>query len=323
MTRVFIYEYACAQADAVGLPASVRTEGQAMLKALVEDFARGPCVEVLTLQREQPGVEERSFKRLAAAADWSLVIAPEFDHLLVSRCQWVGDAGGRLLGPSVDAVRVAGDKWLTYRLLERHGVPTPRTWLAEESAESPRQPGLLVRKPRWGAGSQEVSLIQPGEAVEYQPGFLLQEFVSGIAASVAFLMGPTTVVPLLPAYQRLSADGHFHYLGGCIPLDQALRARANDLAKRAVAVVAGLRGYVGVDLVLGEANDGSLDRVIEINPRLTTSYVGLRQLATANLAELLLQIATGEAISPLHWRSNRVVFAADGNVVRSEETCSS
>ena len=32
------------------------------------------------------------------------------------------------------------------------------------------------------------------------------------------------------------------------------------------------------------------DRVIEINPRLTTSYVGLRALARFNLAEALLAV---------------------------------
>ena len=50
----------------------------------------------------------------------------------------------------------------------------------------------------------------------------------------------------------------------------------------------GLSGYVGVDVVLG--NDGR-DWAIEINPRLTTSYVGLRALAGFNLAEAMLAVA--------------------------------
>jgi len=45
-----------------------------------------------------------------------------------------------------------------------------------------------------------------------------------------------------------------------------------------------LRGYVGVDLVLS-ANAAF---VVDINPRLTTSYVGLRKVAHFNLAEALL-----------------------------------
>ena len=52
------------------------------------------------------------------------------------------------------------------------------------------------------------------------------------------------------------------------------------LARAAVRAIAGLRGYVGVDLVLGE----DAVRCIEINPRLTTSYIALRRVARLNLA---------------------------------------
>ena len=53
-------------------------------------------------------------------------------------------------------------------------------------------------------------------------------------------------------------------------------------------------GYVGVDLVLGRAPDGSEDAVIEINPRLTTSYIGLRSAAVGSLAEAMWHVARGE-----------------------------
>jgi predicted ATP-grasp superfamily ATP-dependent carboligase len=65
--------------------------------------------------------------------------------------------------------------------------------------------------------------------------------------------------------------------------------------------VPGLSGYFGVDLVLGESADGSQDRVIEINPRLTTSYLGLRRLARFNLAQALLRLAQGERVTGLRW----------------------
>ena len=42
----------------------------------------------------------------------------------------------------------------------------------------------------------------------------------------------------------------------------------------------GLQGYVGVDLVLGEETCW----LIEINPRPTTSYVGLRRVIDLNMA---------------------------------------
>jgi predicted ATP-grasp superfamily ATP-dependent carboligase len=141
---------------------------------------------------------------------------------------------------------------------------------------------------------------------------VVQPCVPGFPASVAFLLGPWARLVLPPAAQLLSSDGHFHYRGGTVPLLPDPGARAEHLARRAVETVPGLRGYVGVDLVLGPAVDGSADRVIEINPRPTTSYVGLRALAEGNLAEVLLRMATGDEARPLRWRPGSVHFQADG-----------
>src|SRR5207248_1800177 len=120
------------------------------------------------------------------------------------------------------------------------------------------------------------------------PGPLIaQRYVPGFAASVAFLIGPAQSLPLVPCEQFLSADGRFTYLGGRLPIAPDLAARAIRIAERAVRCVPGLLGYVGVDVVLGA--DGR-DWAIEINPRLTTSYIGLRALARFNLAEAMLAV---------------------------------
>ena len=77
-----------------------------------------------------------------------------------------------------------------------------------------------------------------------------------------------------------------------------------------------MKGYVGVDIVLGDAPDGSADWVIEINPRLTTSYVGLRALARGNLAGVLLAVVQREALPELGWHEGTVAWSADGAVTR-------
>jgi predicted ATP-grasp superfamily ATP-dependent carboligase len=140
---------------------------------------------------------------------------------------------------------------------------------------------------------------------------ILQPYLGGRAVSVACLGG----VPLPAAEQCLSTDGRFHYQGGRVPLPPSLAVRAQRLAARAVAAIPGLCGYVGVDLVLGEPTDGSNDAVIEINPRLTTSYVGLRRLARCNLAEAILAAGLGRLLPNLSWHSATIHFRADGGLV--------
>jgi predicted ATP-grasp superfamily ATP-dependent carboligase len=309
--RVFVYEYTCALADGAASE-SLRAEGRAMLSAVVEDFRRVTGVEVVTLTA---GAGREAFRELARSADCALVIAPEFDGLLTERCRWVEEAGGRLLGPSSEAARLTSDKLLTAQHLRAAGVPTPDCAPFPGPVKFP-----AVLKPRDGAGSQATFLVRnPGEVMfraEQAAGegwrgeLIVQGYAPGIAASVAFLLGPGRCVPLMPAAQHLSDDGRFHYLGGEVPLAVELRERAVRLARAAVEAVSGLRGYVGVDVVLGET-----DQVIEINPRLTTSYVGLRALAETNLAEAMRLVAEGAEVMP-RWLSGKVRFGADGSAFR-------
>jgi predicted ATP-grasp superfamily ATP-dependent carboligase len=132
---------------------------------------------------------------------------------------------------------------------------------------------------------------------------------------VACLVGPQRIVVLPAALQHLSEDGRFRYEGGSLPLTGPLGARAQRLAERAVRAVPGLLGFVGVDLILGHADDGSGDAVIEINPRLTTSYVGLRRMARFNLAEALLAVVQDTLLPELTWSQESIRFCPNGQVL--------
>ncbi len=347
--RVFVYEYTCAGASQ-SFAKSLGVEGWAMLSAVVGDFRRIPGVEVISFLAGNdlpetrflgflpsfpcidPLEEEKSFRELARKADFTLVIAPEFDGILAQRCQWVKEAGGRLLGPSVTAVRLTADKYALAHFLQARKVPTPECWLlGSNSSEVFQAPEVCcqfpaVLKPRFGAGSLATYFLRsaielaPVSAAVRHEGFngdmISQPFVPGQAASVAFLIGSKQRLSLLPASQNLSEDGRFHYQGGTVPLPAELAHRARRLATNAIDQIPGLLGYVGVDLVLGSGSDCSQDYVIEINPRLTTSYVGLRALAETNLAEALLDVAIGKEAS-LKWGPGPIDFHSDGRLFHS------
>ncbi len=315
--QVFVYEFAsAAEGRGEPLPASIRAEGRAMFTAVRDDLGRVPGVWVVTLPVGAAD-EEAAFRALARGADATLVVAPESDGILLRRCRWVEEAGGRLLGPSSAAVRLAGDKRALGQHWAARGVPSPPCEPVERAG---RVTFPAVLKPRDGAGSQATFLVGRPEDLEGRlaaaraEGFdgraVLQPFVPGTAASVAFLVGPRQTLALPPADQFLSSDGRFRYRGGRVPLPADLAGRATEVAWRAAAAVEGLRGYVGVDVVLGDAADGSGDAVIELNPRLTTSYLGLRALASDNLAGVWLRVASGDDVTPPAWRPGEVAFRA-------------
>lgn len=377
MPRILLYEFA-SSGGLLGcrdpVADSIRREGAAMLSALAFDFAAIPNVETLVMLADDvmirlpdcpsitvlsPGEDLQQLAELSRNVDWAVVVAPEFDDLLYSRCRLVESQGGRLLGPSSSLVVLAADKQHAAEHLAAAGVNVPLGFAISPSDPLPDAISFpAVLKPRFGAGSDRVRLIKDRTAlVEHGwPGLDLREapvkeqlsndigigsktsgappglrrslqprppgvkctdrietFCPGLAASVAFLCGPAGRFALPPCRQRLSDDGQFRYLGGELPLPPAMAARATELAARAVASLPGPLGYVGVDLVLGPGNDAIDDVVIEINARLTTSYVGLRALAKENLAAAMLGAASGGR-PRLSFRSRRLEFTSAGKV---------
>jgi tyramine---L-glutamate ligase len=337
--RVFIYEYITGGGlwPAAQMPSDCRSllsQGAAMVRAITEDYALLPGIETVSTRDSRlpalhpPGCQvtlvaseaehRTAIKQLATSSDWTLLIAPETGGELQRYAQFVELAGGRLLSPESRVVSIAADKQKTAELLGSRGVPVPRGVVAS-SLSAARQAELrspLVMKPLDGCGSEGVRLIrEPSDLEEYAfPGPLrLEEFVPGLAASVSVLCGPAGNATLPACRQILSSDGCFEYRGGCLPLEPALDRRAQALAARAVPCLGQVRGYIGVDLVLGSAVDGSEDAVIEINPRLTTSYIGLRATSRTNLASAMLTIAEGQA-ADLSFGNEPLEFAADGTI---------
>lgn len=308
-----------------------------MLSALASDFAAIPDVEVTFFQDRRvrnkisiPGATRiviespidlfRHFRDLADKVDHGVVIAPEFnDHLRDWSSRWTA-LGGNLLGPSETFVHIASSKQATAEHLAAAGVPVPRGmqlgW-PDDLPDNLEYPAIL--KPDDGVGSQGILYLKQRadgrvERRMNTPVWRLERYCPGIPCSVALLAGPQGMVTLPACLQWLSRDGKFQYRGGMTPIAAPLNARAQRLALAAAQAMPPAHGYFGVDLVLGDAEDGSQDFVIEINPRLTTSYVGLRSLACTNLAQAMLDVAAGRSCD-LSFETRRIQFTPDGQVV--------
>ncbi|MEK6249267.1 MAG: hypothetical protein N2C12_13880, partial [Planctomycetales bacterium] len=136
--RIFLYEFVSGGGflgqAAEKIPPSLSREGRAMISALATDFAEIGTVDILADSRLALPIahanvhpisntleEKVVFSELAAAADFSLVIAPEFDLHLLSRAKWVAEMGGRLLGPDQSAISLTSDKQRTIEHLNAAG----------------------------------------------------------------------------------------------------------------------------------------------------------------------------------------------------------
>lgn len=339
--QVFIYEFITgggllSSPDHAPPAASLLREGAAMVCALAEDFASLRDVDVTLLRDARlttlsaptrsriidvadASEELQAFRLAAASSEWTIVIAPEFDQHLLRRVRLVDEVGGRLLGPPPQLVQLATDKHAAANHFATRGLPTPRGCIVHPGWRPCEFRFPAVLKPTDGAGSVGVQYVDDASAVDgdRHQGLRLEEYHDGTPASVAVLCGPTSTIVLPPGRQLMSEDGAFSYLGGLLPLNEPLRSRAARLAQAAVETLPSSLGYLGIDLVLGE-NEAD-DVIIEVNPRLTTSYVGLRETTRQTLAEAMLRLANGET-TELCFDEGPIEFSADGTIITASRT---
>lgn len=312
--KVFIFEHVCGGGiDARDeLPPALVAPGGAMLAAAVADFVAGGFDVITTLDERaklllapeaevcRVGGGMIPFEQLSASADAALVIAPECDGILPA---WLGRLRTKSLGCSIESCVLCGDKLALAKHLRAKGIPTPVTALFRDVAEHSLP---CVVKPIDGAGCEDTIVCRTAAqfaGINRGEQLIVQPYVQGMAVSCSVLVRDGRVTPLLPGEQTITGDTVLGYAGGRMPLRGGLGDRARDLACRAAGAVPGLAGYVGVDMVLGEEPAG--DCVIEINPRLSVSFVALRRLCLTNLARAIVDPA-----APLRWSDESVVYDA-------------
>jgi predicted ATP-grasp superfamily ATP-dependent carboligase len=313
--RVFAYEFVTGGGITHLEPeASLIREADLMVRALLRDLADTPGVEVFTARR--PGLPPLSgieqlvplpgespfelYPRALASADAAWPIAPETDGVLERLSRQTLDLGKTLLGSPPHAVRAAASKYTTAAVLHEAGLSVVPTFSC--AADIPELPGRWVVKPDDGAGAMGTRLLASARAaraaLEDDPGGLVaQPWLDGEPLSLSIICLDGQALVLACNRQRV------HISNGCISLAgievNAAFDRVTELteiAERVVSAMPWLWGYVGVDLV----STGRGPVVLEVNPRLTTSYCGLREAIGVNVAELVLGLAQGEALPP--WR---------------------
>ena len=335
------------------IPASLAREGSAMLTALVADLAiiDGQQIVTTTDPRFRPAapagvdvvtlppaknIRGTFLDSLISTVDAVWLVAPETDRCLERLTARAERTGVALLGSGSAAIRHASDKAALSRLLARHGVPHPKTSVIDPSRQrwkvdlrtAARELGYpLVVKPARGAGCEGVSLARNarelGQAVAraHQTTdvgrLVLQRYIRGVAASVSLLADGRSAVALTTNAQSIRSRAgmrskSFAYLGGMTPLDHPLSKRAGELAVRVCESIPGLRGYVGVDLILTDSEAF----VIEVNPRLTTAYLGVRAAFDRNIAAMALAACAGILPEPSPAQRS-VRFTAGGRITRS------
>ncbi|MHC1590313.1 MAG: ATP-grasp domain-containing protein [Candidatus Hecatellaceae archaeon] len=298
------------------LPGWGLAEGYSMLATLLEDFKSLGC-KVSTLLDSRVKAEglkadvikkvdssleaEGMLEDLVSKADVTMIVAPEHDGVLSKLVRLAEKHSPAVLNcPSTFFKKLPG-KAEILEALKAGSVRTPETLVLESPETSAPLKGWTrfpaAVKPSLGAGCLGLSLApnrsRLEEAVKHawkaSPSkILVQRFVEGLHGSLLLLASSSEAEVLSLNLQILdfTQDGRVKYLGGLTPLP--LRESSAVIAeglKAAETLISNLKGFIGIDFVLAEGEPW----IIEVNPRITTSYLGLRKTLKDNPARLLLE----------------------------------
>ncbi len=272
----------------------------------------------------QAGTFNAMLQAAIKTADLFWLIAPETDGVLIDLAQLCLNtesmgAMPKYIGCGEDSTLMGTSKTLTFEALQSAKIHTLPVYAADEMIESPMFESLLkqnvktwVAKPEDGAGCEGIRLFESLDALrdwlkqdDRYLNYLVQPFQTGVAASFSFLCGGNQAWLLAANQQHIACDGKTFKLTG-ITLNGMLPywQRFETIMRKLIKILPDALGYVGVDVIIDPESDQIY--VLEINPRLTSSYIGLAQAIGQNPAKIILDCLLDPHFKMPHLQKNVV-----------------
>lgn len=238
------------------------------------------------------------------------IIAPEFSNHLYKLTQIAKDHKKNILSIDLNGVWLGTSKLETYNFFIDNKVSTPKTYkipLKEGRIDVDfilqkldQLGSSIIIKPEDGAGSELVfhfttkdQILQFFERskakLDVARSYIVQEYIDGDDLSISIINKTNTekndiqnqIILSLNAQnvQNLDSTEDSYYLGGFTPVENYL-ALKNKFKKILKSMdFTSFQGYFGIDFIMKADNSIYF---IEINPRLTTSYIGIRNILDYN-----------------------------------------
>jgi len=289
------------------LPAGMITEGKLMRDALLRDLSTLSYeISTTTDARIEPPVVKKNINIQSHDDVWKIwveqmreadavwLIAPETDGFLQKLTDLAAKQGKFIVGCGTNAIHKTSEKLMTYHLLQQSDIRTIPTYKIENWPHSSAQ---WLAKLNNGAGCEDTMLFDSADELsewlkqhEKHESHIIQPYMNGIPASISCVMHKGCAWVLSCNKQMISVENNqLSFNGSQINGMRDYWQPFESIAQQVAAIDPDFNGYVGIDVIV---DDDDLITVVEINPRLTTSYVGLAEATGCNPAELIMNTLT-------------------------------
>ena len=290
------------------IPEGLKQEGLLMLRSVLSDCKKIDGTEIMAtvdarfLQDVEFANKVEIHKaedylpaiiKLAEQSDITWVIAPESDKILHAIIEKLADCNIKLVNCNAESIQLTSDKLICTQILLENNLPAVENFSSEYAAKYEQK---TVIKNRFGVGSEGLKICRSGAEALLEVGddmknWLIQPYVAGesLSLSIVCVEGKAEV---LSCNRQIFTESNEPKLKMCqvnaIPVTHKHKVLANQIA----TIFPGMRAYVGVDYI--DCDDDI--KIVDINPRLTTSYAGLSEVINTNPAQLCLDATLNSAL---------------------------
>ena len=306
--KIFVCEFITAGGfNHANLPKSLLNEAVMMRDALLIDLALLDYHITITLDSRLTPPENCNHSVLVELQEdvWKIweaqiqladavwIIAPETNGYLKKLTNLVANHNVLALGCGPTAINVFSSKLDTFLICERSGIHVIPTYTFKNL---PALYSKYLAKPDDGAGCDDILCFESATELSKwliqnnkQKSHVIQPYIDGIPASISCVMHAGNAFVLSCNEQLVtSSQNQLVFNGLVLNAMQTHWAQFDGLAQQVARLLPDLQGYVGIDVIVTN-NDVLL---VEINPRLTTAFVGLRQATGINVAEIVINTLT-------------------------------
>jgi predicted ATP-grasp superfamily ATP-dependent carboligase len=262
------------------------------------------------------------FKIFVKECEYAFIIAPESKNILYKLTDIVKNNNKILLSTNLEGIKIGSSKINTFKFFRKNKIATPRTYLIPLKKDNLDVEFIIgkfhelkkpiVIKPDDGVGAESIYCFEKKsqikdffqnfkQRIESGRRYILQEFIEGTDLSISLINTSSsrnfrTKSPYILSINSQNIDIKnpnyiSQYFGGITPIRNHQKISI-ELTKILENIdFSQFTGYFGIDLIKSK---DSRFFFIEINPRLTTSYIGIRNVINQNPARLILDSKLNE-----------------------------
>jgi len=256
------------------------------------------------------------YKEQLTNCEYCFIIAPESSNILYFLTEIAHSMKKIILSINLEGIKLSSSKLNTYKFFKSFNILTPLTFSIPtknnyldlefiiQNFDYINKP--IIIKPDDGVGAELIYYFENKEQIvkffqdskkkiDLARKYVLQEFVQGKDLSISLIQTenfkdlnkPSTII--LSVNTQLIDIKHngseSQYIGGYTPAEHHLKIKEQLYPIIEKLDLTPFKGYFGIDFI--KKTDGTCN-FIEINPRLTTSYIGIRNSIKFNPVELIL-----------------------------------